>query len=793
MAGIADWQAQITIDVDDLKKKVKAVEGELDGLVERDYKVKLNIDTKTLESAVKKLDKMLDSIGKGSGDFKQFENLSKQLSSITTGIGKISKAFAAIDDGSGLVNNIKSIDASLTNLTNHFVSQVSDKMTSSIKEVKGTLSDVGNGKELEPLLQTIGRIESAIDNLSSSFKGIGLNMNIDFGSDKEMESKAEAKISNALQAYQRLFDHIKFSSAGGSLINQKFFDFDINQYDTAMSKLQAYRKFIENMRNEAKGMYGGKDVLYTDTDKKYWTQVSSAMGQVTKTFNEMKAAKDTNPLENIFGKTDLTEVLNQLTAIVSKLDEISVSANRFSDVFKDGLNINASLEEIDKLTSRVKELESELAKVKIADGVESNISFGHLENAEPANVSQLKKEFNDAWDEANKINSALDETKNTIASLSQMKELSNQFGEMNTKVDSLNSELVNGKITISDYKKEVKSLTSEYSKMVDIQQKREANDYKNQQSTINGYAKRLESYTKKESNYKATLERFGDDGWTSNDYLEKVNAVSAAIKQYESILNNLKAHPELVTDKELSNLDEQEKLIKDNINAIQNMTAAQKGYDKLSGEKELNKISQILSENTRMSAEARAKIQAYYNQIESGNPSMSLDKIHAEILKIVNAEEQAGRTGKSLFDIFSTSRLHQIVAQAAGMFSLYDVINVGKQGLQSIRELNTALTEMRKVSTETVQSLKNYQSTTFDTADAVGTTAKQIQNSTADYMRLGESLEEASESAKTANILLNVSEFDNIEDATKSLVSMGQAYKDLDKLTIVDKLNEVGR
>ena len=36
------------------------------------------------------------------------------------------------------------------------------------------------------------------------------------------------------------------------------------------------------------------------------------------------------------------------------------------------------------------------------------------------------------------------------------------------------------------------------------------------------------------------------------------------------------------------------------------------------------------------------------------------------------------------------------------------------------------------------------------------------------------------------------SEFDNIEDATKSLVAMGQAYKDLDKMTIVDKLNEVG-
>ena len=50
MAGMADWQAQITIDVDDLKKRIKAAESELDGLVEKDYKVKLDIDTKTIST-----------------------------------------------------------------------------------------------------------------------------------------------------------------------------------------------------------------------------------------------------------------------------------------------------------------------------------------------------------------------------------------------------------------------------------------------------------------------------------------------------------------------------------------------------------------------------------------------------------------------------------------------------------------------------------------------------------------------------------------------------------------------
>lgn len=599
---------------------------------------------------------------------------------------------------------------------------------SSLSSIKGVLVDVGDGEELSPLLKTITNVESGIDKLSSSVKGIGLNMNIDLGSDKEMEAKAESKISNALQAYQRLFEHIKMSSAGGSIINTKFFDFDINQYDTAMSKLQAYKKFIENMRNEAKTMYGGQDILFADTDKKYWTQASSAMGQVTKTFNEMKAASDTNPLENIFGKTDLTEVINQLSAIVSKLDEISMSANKFADVFKDGLNVNASVEEIEKLTNRVKELESELAKIKtpttVATPQELNISSASTESV----TNSIKEE-----------NNVLEQNTQKIKENTQAK-------EQNSNVN------------------------------------------------LNKYDKRLDSYNGKVDKYKATINRFNDGGWTSDTYLKNVQAVRDAVKQYATLLNNIKTNQNgIASDEDIQNLDKYEKKIKETIATVTNMSASEKGYNFVSGQKELDKIHKLLAENSKMSSDAKAKIRAYYAEIESGNPSMSLDRIHGEIMKIYNAEVEAGRAGRSFFDTLKNSGFHQIAAQMAGMFGFYDVINLGKEGFNVVRELNTALTEMRKVSNETVQSLKNYQNTTFDVADAVGTTAKQIQTSTADYMRLGESLDEAAESAKTANVLLNVSEFDDIEDATKSLVAMGQAYKDLDKMTIVDKLNEVGK
>ena len=53
-------------------------------------------------------------------------------------------------------------------------------------------------------------------------------------------------------------------------------------------------------------------------------------------------------------------------------------------------------------------------------------------------------------------------------------------------------------------------------------------------------------------------------------------------------------------------------------------------------------------------------------------------------------------------------------------------------------------------------------------------------------------MREASESAKLSTVLLNVSEFSNIDDATNSLVAMSAAYKDLEKSEIIDKLNNIG-
>lgn len=139
------------------------------------------------------------------------------------------------------------------------------------------------------------------------------------------------------------------------------------------------------------------------------------------------------------------------------------------------------------------------------------------------------------------------------------------------------------------------------------------------------------------------------------------------------------------------------------------------------------------------------------------------------------------------------SKFHDLMLYwSANFFNPQKAIDIAEQGVDIIHDLDDALTEMQKVSDESIGSLKKYQKESFKTADDVGSTALDLQRSTASWQRLGEALNEAKKSAETTTILKNVSEFSNIDDAAESLVSISQAYKELDKIDIVDIVNNIG-
>lgn len=274
---------------------------------------------------------------------------------------------------------------------------------------------------------------------------------------------------------------------------------------------------------------------------------------------------------------------------------------------------------------------------------------------------------------------------------------------------------------------------------------------------------------------------------------KQVEELVNKLKEYRTAvaeLQNLRTSDDVTLD-QLEQANDKVKTLKDSITVLSQTiktsgiaNASKEQVDKLKSSFEL-----FLSKNQNLTEPVRDQIEKYIEVLSSG-ATVSKAKYNSMIADL-NKFNAAQTRGTTIWDQM-VGKMREGIAFLATKFSFYQIFNQFRQGFEVIHQFDDALTEMMKVSDETRLSLERYQKTTFDTADAIGTNALQIQNSTADFMRLGETLTEAAESAKTANVLMNVSEFQSIDEATKSLIAMGAAYDDLSKMNIIDKLNEVG-
>lgn len=167
-----------------------------------------------------------------------------------------------------------------------------------------------------------------------------------------------------------------------------------------------------------------------------------------------------------------------------------------------------------------------------------------------------------------------------------------------------------------------------------------------------------------------------------------------------------------------------------------------------------------------------------------------------------STESQIGATNSSLgktntflrgVALGTMSKLKSAIANVTGYDIVYRVVNQVKQGITYVREIDSALVELKKVTDETEESYARFLQTASKTADRIGSTVKDVTTMTADWARLGYSMQEAASLAESTGILLNVSEFSDANQASEALISTIQAYGYAadESMSVVDVLNEV--
>lgn len=791
----------------------------------------VNFDDKQIEAKFKEMQKKAGQnpidLTIGGNTLNMLGQIDKRLTEIFS-IGK-GKSFI---DSSSIAADIGKIENKINELNKKY--EESQKKLSSIGSgnISGKDVNLVDNKEFQKLSQEVSELKNQFGDLKTHMQLLD-DYTVPTDRFFELQSQVEAttvKVSDLIEEFTKLSNAQKALSSTAQESNISSGDFkeqstEIDLYHNLEKRKVTYDEIIDriqtivSLKEKEKSLSKTSDDtklyqnLYDENDINWAGDTEGTINRISDRLKEIYIKY--NGKISLINENDIQEAAYLLDILkgagespnLNKSQEKFYQNKKFSnDSLFDNIHVDSQKTgEIDKINTELSEtyrwfnqLEGVSLNENIANEIKSLISdmqIGGKTANEYANdllkIFNIEVDSNSAIEQQNKLQSELKETESQAEKTAMaVKEISSTTSQ-DQKKDAFPDKDVSASVesATNSIKEENNVLEQNTQKVKENTQAKEQNANVN----LNKYDKRLDSYNGKVDKYQATIDRFNDGGWTSSTYLENVQAVKNAVHEYETLLNELKGKDaSLVTSDDISKLDEYEKKIKDTIATVTNMSAAEKGYNFVSAQKELDKIHKLLNENSNMSAEAKAKIKSYYAEIESGNPSMSLDRIHGEIMKIYNAEVEAGRAGRSFFDTLKNSGFHQLAAQMAGMFGVYDVINGLKQVASTVRELDTAYTEMRKVSNESAQSLKNFQKESFSTADSVGTTALALQDATATWMRLGESLDEAKESAKDATVLLNVSEFENIDEATDSLVAMSQAYKELDKMEIIDVLDKIG-
>ena len=164
-------------------------------------------------------------------------------------------------------------------------------------------------------------------------------------------------------------------------------------------------------------------------------------------------------------------------------------------------------------------------------------------------------------------------------------------------------------------------------------------------------------------------------------------------------------------------------------------------------------------------------------------------------LHLYQEKERESLSGLPGFMQGLKAKSRAIVQYVASMTSIYRVLGEIRKGIQYIREIDKALTELKKVTDKTDETYQKFLKTASRTAQELGSTISQITEATATFAKLGYTMEMAAEMAEAAIVYKNVGDgIASAEDAADSIISTlkGFGLEASETMRIVDRFNEVG-
>lgn len=760
----------------------------------------------------KGFDKFAEEISKSLGQLTELQSMLKALQNIESTLARASGVSSVTDIETQWQNVSKLIENSIK-LDGTFRKNANvDKIAS---EYNNYLNMGGTNELLS--IGKVGKLENSkniIDAILSKIKELN-SQKVDTSSVDKADDELKSVSSTLDDVISRLDHMINLTRDIGNTFYKMFKDASVSDLDKQWSSIESKFKSIADESGKINLYKQKKDIQeLVEMYQKYantggmktpfdLTDNAETIKKINKVYEQMNSKKNrtsvTNESKNFIKVEDS---VNSLTsAINTKTEAIKTEANTMELAAR--AEVKSIQKIIDALNPLIERIES-IPELKIPkeDTIlphkESNISSG-MKDAFPSNEEVKQKEKlaeatrklhqEEKQSSQDSVNSAL---KDQVSAWKQIQSIREKIAKADNP-DFINQLQETKRYYQQQYLDATKILKSNQDlydaqgqlnrlKQIELETTAKISQYQSKNTeSVSKYNQSLKD------NATQKLSTYNDSSKYTPEFIEQVNSKISEIGQLDI------TKPEDVA--RLKTIDSEVQKIVDDSKLLENKLVKQD-----------SKIADIISQmkifrsqNTNMSSSQKQALDDVINYAEklanTGKvTAQQIEKIKISFSGLKAVVASSGNMGKNFFSQIG-NRLTDMNSKFVAQFlSWQDWIRYIQQGINTVRELDTAMTEVRKVSDATEAQYASFRDTVSSTAKEIASTNKELLNSSADFLRLGYSLEQAEDLAKNATLFVNVGDGVDTTEATEDMITAMKAFdiQAEDSIKIVDDYNQIG-
>lgn len=296
----------------------------------------------------------------------------------------------------------------------------------------------------------------------------------------------------------------------------------------------------------------------------------------------------------------------------------------------------------------------------------------------------------------------------------------------------------------------------------------------------------MQNYTNQaDTQIRKLTENYGKFGISMTDVTQKYQAMETAIskatpgQEAESLKEVTQCYKELGTAIAAATAEGQKQ---------RNMLTNKTGFDNLSAQ-----LDKFINQNPNLSS--NADLWKQIQQLDSSvkNYSGTLEENRATMASVQAQAEALGLTTETLGQKFT--RLWKEHAQTAAVMAGLHLVQQGmRQVYDNVVEVNSAMTELKKVTNETDTAYLKFTQRAAQQSRELGANISDYVQTTADWARLGYNLPSSEELARVSSLFANVGDgIDSATQASEYLISTLKGFNLVadDAERVVDIINQV--